>query len=48
MRRDPQEYSEYGYRGTEELRKANEEILKLKKEVEELKIRLQRVSNENK
>ena len=30
-------YSEYGYRGLEELKKANEKIAELQKQIEELK-----------
>ena len=34
-------YTEYGYRGLEEIKKANEKIEELKKEIEELKKRLE-------
>ena len=34
-------YSEYGYRGLEELKKANEKIAELQKQREELKKRLE-------
>ena len=34
-------YTEYGYRGLEELKKANEKIEELKKEKEEFKKRLE-------
>tara|TARA_B000000557_G_scaffold82991_1_gene66511 strand:- start:94 stop:231 length:138 start_codon:yes stop_codon:yes gene_type:complete len=34
-------YSEYGYRGLEELKKANEKIVELQKQIEELKKRLE-------
>tara|TARA_B100000214_G_scaffold359899_1_gene321797 strand:- start:9 stop:173 length:165 start_codon:yes stop_codon:yes gene_type:complete len=30
-------YTEYGYRGLDELKKANEKIIELQKEIEELK-----------
>ena len=33
-------YTEYGYRGLEELRMAQEKIVQLKKEIEELKQKL--------
>tara|TARA_Y200000002_G_scaffold374521_1_gene375370 strand:+ start:672 stop:836 length:165 start_codon:yes stop_codon:yes gene_type:complete len=33
-------YTEYGYRGLEELRTAQEKIVKLQKEIEELKQKL--------
>ena len=36
-----QGYTEYGYRGLEELKKANEKIYELQKEIEELKKRLE-------
>ena len=38
-------YTEYGYRGLEELRQKNEEIEKLKEEIGELKMQLQRMEN---
>tara|TARA_Y100001934_G_C11858017_1_gene542830 strand:- start:263 stop:400 length:138 start_codon:yes stop_codon:yes gene_type:complete len=34
-------YTEYGYRGLEEIKKANEKIVELKKEIEELRKRLE-------
>ena len=34
-------YSEYEYRGLEELKKANEKIAELQKQIEELKKRLE-------
>ena len=34
-------YSEYGYRGLEELKKANDKIAELQKQIEELKKRLE-------
>ena len=34
-------YSEYGYRGLDELKKANEKIVELQKQIEELKKRLE-------
>ena len=37
-------YSEYGYRGLEELKKANEKIAELQKQKEELKKRLEEKS----
>ena len=45
---DQEEYTEYGYRGLEELKKAQEEIKELRKELLELKELLARVTNENK
>ena len=45
---DRAEYTEYGYRGLEELKKAKEEIQELRKELLELKELLARVTNENK
>lgn len=44
---DQEEYTEYGYRGLEELKKAHEEIKELKKELEELRKLLEK-TNENK
>lgn len=41
-------YTEYGYRGLEELKKAKEEIQELRKELLELKELLDKVTNENK
>tara|TARA_B100001093_G_scaffold278981_1_gene266651 strand:- start:529 stop:738 length:210 start_codon:yes stop_codon:yes gene_type:complete len=38
-------YTEYGYRGLEELRTKDREIEKLKEEIGELKIQLQRMEN---
>ena len=37
---DKASYTEYGYRGLEEIKKANEKIAELQKENEELKKRL--------
>ena len=34
-------YTEYGYRGLEEIKKANEKIIELKKVIEELRKRLE-------
>ena len=34
-------YTEYGYRGLEEIKKANEKIAELQKQIEELKRRLE-------
>tara|TARA_B100000925_G_C21955489_1_gene450991 strand:- start:864 stop:1001 length:138 start_codon:yes stop_codon:yes gene_type:complete len=34
-------YTEYGYRGLEELKKANERIAELEKQIEELKKKLE-------
>ena len=43
FRKDPSEkgYTEYGYRGLEEIKKANEKIIELKKVIEELRKRLE-------
>ena len=38
-------YTEYGYRGLEELRQKDVEIEKLKEEIGELKMQLQRMEN---
>jgi len=45
---DRAEYTEYGYRGLEELKKAQAEIKELRKELLELKKLLAKVTNENK
>lgn len=37
-------YTEYGYRGLEELKKANEKIAELQKQIEDLKRRLEESS----
>ena len=41
------EYSEYGYRGLEELKAKDAEIKKLKEKISELKIRLQQSENQS-
>tara|TARA_B100001094_G_scaffold123075_1_gene118820 strand:- start:1447 stop:1656 length:210 start_codon:yes stop_codon:yes gene_type:complete len=38
-------YTEYGYRGLEELRTKDTEIVKLKEEISELRVQLQRMEN---
>ena len=38
-------YTEYGYRGLEELQAKDKEIAKLKKEISELRMQLQRMEN---
>tara|TARA_B110000046_G_scaffold72060_1_gene79928 strand:+ start:7003 stop:7179 length:177 start_codon:yes stop_codon:yes gene_type:complete len=38
-------YTEYGYRGLAELKTKDEEIAKLKEEIGELQMRLQRMEN---
>ncbi len=40
-----QGYTEYGYRGLEELQVKDKEIAQLKEEISELKIQLQRMEN---
>jgi uncharacterized protein YdcH (DUF465 family) len=40
------EYSEYGYRGLEELKAKDAEIKKLKEKISELKVRLQQQENQ--
>ena len=40
-------YTEYGYRGLEELKRANEKITELKEQINELKKRLEKMVNEN-
>ena len=40
-----QGYTEYGYRGLEELRAKNEKIQQLEAEISDLKIRLQQMEN---
>jgi len=42
---DTSGYTEYGYRGLEEVRAKDIEIAKLKEEISELKIQLQRMEN---
>lgn len=42
---DKDNYTEYGYRGLEELRQKDAEIVKLKEEIGELKMQLQRMEN---
>ena len=42
---DKEEYTEYGYRGLEELKKAQEEIKELRKELLELKELLAKVTS---
>ena len=42
---DTSGYTEYGYRGLEELRQKDAEIEKLKDEIGELKMRLQQMEN---
>ena len=42
---DTSGYTEYGYRGLEELRQKDAEIEKLKHEIGELKMQLQRMEN---
>ena len=42
---DTSGYTEYGYRGLEELRQKDAEIEKLKEEIGELKMQLQRMDN---
>ena len=42
---DTSGYTEYGYRGLEELRQKDAEIEKLKEEIGELKMQLQRMEN---
>jgi|TARA_R110002074_G_scaffold46457_2_gene119831 hypothetical protein len=41
------EYSEYGYRGLEEVLAKDVEIKELKKEISELKMKLQQAENQN-
>ena len=41
------EYSEYGYRGLEEVLAKEAEIKELKKEISELKMKLQQAENQN-
>tara|TARA_R110002049_G_scaffold155458_1_gene320339 strand:- start:10504 stop:10677 length:174 start_codon:yes stop_codon:yes gene_type:complete len=41
------EYSEYGYRGLEEVLAKDAEIKELKKEISELKMKLQQAENQN-
>ena len=41
------EYSEYGYRGLEEVKAKDAEIKELKKEISELKIKLQQAENQS-
>ena len=41
------EYSEYGYRGLEEVKAKDAEIKELKKEISELQIKLQQAENQN-
>ena len=38
-------YTEYGYRGLEELQAKDKEIAKLKEEISELRMQLQRMEN---
>tara|TARA_B100000902_G_C26476494_1_gene512686 strand:- start:8 stop:181 length:174 start_codon:yes stop_codon:yes gene_type:complete len=38
-------YTEYGYRGIEELQAKDKEIANLKEEISELKVQLQRMEN---
>ena len=42
---DKDNYTEYGYRGLEELKQKDAEIVKLKEEIGELKHRLQLIEN---
>ena len=42
---DKDNYTEYGYRGLEELRQKDAEIVNLKEEIGELKMQLQRMEN---
>jgi seryl-tRNA synthetase len=41
------EYSEYGYRGLEEVKAKDAEIKELKKEISELQIKLQQAENQS-
>ena len=41
------EYSEYGYRGLEEIKAKDAEIKKLKEKISELKVRLQQSENQS-
>ena len=41
------EYSEYGYRGLEEIKAKDAEIKKLKEKISELKVRLQKSENQS-
>jgi len=41
------EYSEYGYRGLEEIKVKDAEIKKLKEKISELKVRLQQSENQS-
>ena len=41
------EYSEYGYRGLEEVKAKDAEIKELKKEISKLKIKLQQAENQS-
>jgi hypothetical protein len=41
------EYSEYGYRGLEEIKAKDKEIKKLKEKISELKVRLQQSENQS-
>ena len=41
------EYSEYGYRGLEEVKAKDAEIKELKKEISELKMKLQEAENQS-
>tara|TARA_S200000501_G_C20272682_1_gene503614 strand:+ start:247 stop:399 length:153 start_codon:yes stop_codon:yes gene_type:complete len=39
-------YTEYGYRGLEEIKRLEEKIVELKKEIEDLKIELKRTKEQ--
>lgn len=41
------EYSEYGYRGLEEIKAKDKEIKQLKEKISELKVRLQQSENQS-